>query len=447
MSKSTELSEEKTFQQALITIEKIDQRRIKLPSIAFDETRLNFVVDLLKISEKADKILTNYAFKIASYFHNYYKHICVRSSSLWYMWNSNNNKWESFDNMKIIDKFINEQKKQNNDAHILTKIIELCKSLSFKRKVTKKCESLFYDEYFLNKLDKNPWIFPFNNCVYDCKTYTFRDTKQTDYIFKTSPIDYDFNLTINSPEVKKVFIYLEQVFPDSSIRKYFMDVMSDIFQGGNFHKKGYFWTCMGKGDNGKSVLQSLFEYIFGSLVINLPTSIITGKPPINLYDASSPELVRAGSGVRLVMMCEPNEDEKIHSVIFKTLIDNDTYYARDLYERKLRKFNPMFKFVFVCNKLPKLKYSDQDTWNRISVIPFESTFVDLSKSSNSVAKTHAEQMKQKRFPMDKHMSKKIPQMGSAFVWVLLRHRKMMKGKNIVTPKKIREAIENYKANN
>ena len=78
------------------------------------------------------------------------------------------------------------------------------------------------------------------------------------------------------------------------------------------------------------------------------------------------------------MMCEPNEDEMVNSGIFKTLTGNDKYYARDLYEsgRQAKEYRPMFKFVFICNKLPKLRYSDQATWNRIRVIPFESTFVD-----------------------------------------------------------------------
>ena len=95
-----------------------------------------------------------------------------------------------------------------------------------------------------------------------------------------------------------------------------------------------------------------------------------------------------------------------------------------------------------CNKLPKMKYSDPATWNRIRVIPFESTFV---RPGEPCPETYEEQLRQKRFPMDKEFSKKIPSLLQAFVWVLLEHRKNIGVR--MEPEKVRMATAMYRKQN
>ena len=76
-------------------------------------------------------------------------------------------------------------------------------------------------------------------------------------------------------EVQEVIEFLAKIFPDTSIRRYFLDTYSDIFVGGNSQKKVYIWT--GEGDNGKSVMQNLFEMMLGELSIKFNTQYFTGK--------------------------------------------------------------------------------------------------------------------------------------------------------------------------
>jgi phage/plasmid-associated DNA primase len=122
----------------------------------------------------------------------------------------------------------------------------------------------------------------------------------------------------------------------------------------------------------------------------------------------------------------------------------DSYWARDLFERgkSTREVFPMFMLTFICNKLPKLKYSDKATWNRIRVIPFESTFVEPGEPCPV---TFEEQIKQKRFPMDKEFGKNIPGLVSAFAWYLLQWRQKVNVR--VEPEKVREATAIYRRQN
>lgn len=321
------------------------------------------------------------------------------------------------------------------------KMMTQLKSAPFKNNVMKECMEVFYDKRFRDKLDTNPALFPFNNGVYDLNTNIFRAGRPEDFISKASPIDYiEFNEDDES--IHDVYDYLEKVFPDKSVRAYFTDIASDIFMGGNHQKHVYF--LLGEGDNSKSIIQTLFEKMLGHLAIKFNTTVITGKKVQS--GAANPELARAGGGVRLATLEEPNNDEMINIGILKNLSGNDSFYARDLFEKGKdgREINPMFKLFFICNKLPKLKHSDKAVFNRIRVIPFESTFV-RPNDPNPAPDTYEEQLQQKRFPMDKDFHRKIPNMVQAFAWLLLKHRQTLTDR--VEPEKVRIATEAYKKEN
>lgn len=319
------------------------------------------------------------------------------------------------------------------------KMISNLKSAPYKNNVMRECQEVFYDKRFREKLDTNPNLFPFKNGIYDLTSNIFRPGRPEDFISKTAPIDY-IEFDEDDEKVLDVYDYLEKVFPDKSIRDYFMDVSSDIFLGGNHQKHVYFWT--GEGDNAKSVTQNIFEKMLGSLSIKFNTTVITGKKVQS--GSANPELARAGGGVRLATLEEPNSDEVINIGILKNLSGNDSYYARDLFEKgkEGREIIPMFKLIFICNKLPKLRYSDKAVWNRIRVIPFESTFC---RPDNPAPETYEEQLRQKRFPMDKDFGAKIPGMVQAFAWILLKHRLTLKDR--VEPEKVRMATAIYRKEN
>jgi hypothetical protein len=211
--------------------------------------------------------------------------------------------------------------------------------------VVHNCCEVFYDPRFKEKLDADPYLIAFKNGVYDLKLNVFRPGRPEDFLSKNMPINY-VNFSEDDERVQEVHTFLEQVFPDKSVRKYFLDVSSDIFVGGNHEKIVLFWT--GDGDNAKSVTQSLFEKMMGKLAIKLNTNIITGKKPS--AGSTFAELARAGGGVRWAVMEEPDGDEAINVGVFKNLSGNDSFYARDLFEKgkDTKEICPLFKLIFIC---------------------------------------------------------------------------------------------------
>ena len=341
-----------------------------------------------------------------------------------------------YDKLNTRDKA--EEAMINARLKLINKKISDCKSAPFKNNVMKEAMEVFYDRRFKDKLDQNPYLIGFKNGVYDLKQNIFRDGQPEDFISKLLPIKYQ-EYKIQDEEVQNVLSFLQKVFPDEDLRTYFLDTYSDIFVGGNNFKKFYVWT--GDGDNGKSITQLLFDKMLGELAIKMNTQYFTGKKVSS--GSANPELIRAAPPVRLVTMEEPDGDETLNVGELKKLSGGDSFWARDLFEKgkSSKEYFPMFMMQLICNKLPKLKYSDKATWNRMCVIPFESTFVD----GVNCPETLEEQIKEKRFPMDKELKYKIPEMVPAFAWFLLDWRTKITVRKI--PSKVQQATAEYRRQN
>lgn len=322
----------------------------------------------------------------------------------------------------------------------IQKLIANLKSCPFKNNVMNEATNVFYNRKFKSLLDINPYLIGFQNGVYDLKLNIFRAGRPEDYLSKKMPINYvEFEETDN--RVFAVYDFLEKVFPDSSLRQYFLDHVSDVFVGGNHQKVIYFWT--GDGDNGKSVTQTIIEKMLGEYAIKFSTTLITGKKPAT--GTANPELARAGGGVRWAVLEEPDKGEEINIGYMKSLTGNDTFWSRDLFEKgkSTKEICPLFKLIFICNTLPRFRGStDNATWNRIRVIPFESTFVRAGKSCPV---TYEEQLREKKFPMDTDFTSKIPDLLEPFAWVLLKHRQQIKVR--IEPEKVRTATALYQKRN
>lgn len=333
------------------------------------------------------------------------------------------------------DRLQQEQLKKRKEA--CDKLIHKLKTTAFKTNVMKQCCELFYDKDFKGLLDMNPNLIAFQNGVYDVQNHSFRPGMPSDLISKKMPINYE-EFDEYDPRLLYVEKYLTQVFPDKSIREYFLDTTCKMFKGGNTDRKVYVWT--GEGTNGKSFTQKIIENMLGRYSASLSPTTITGKRAQS--GAAAPELARCGNGVRWVSMNEPDDGE-INPGILKSLSGNDAMFVRDLFEKgkTTKEMTPMFKMVIICNDLPPISKSDPAVWTRIRVIPFESTFVNR----DNLPKGEAEQLRQKKFLIDYDLDSKIPQFVTAFAYKLLEHYKQTGGRIRQEPQKVKVATDRYRS--
>ena len=335
---------------------------------------------------------------------------------------------------------ISEKNPELEEGKKLIKIIrQNIKNAPFKNNVMVEAAELFYNENFHKQLDANPYLIGYKKGVIDLKNNVCRDCCPDDYISMQMNIEcQDFNE--NDPEVQNVYKFLEQIFPDYTIRQFMLDTYCDVFIGGNPNKYVMFWS--GEGNNGKSITEGFFEKMLGDYAIKLPTSLLIGKRTQS--SSAAPELVRAGNGVRWALLQEPDQQDVINIGILKELSGNDTIYARGLYKEGCE-IKPMFKLVLVCNEPPKIPYSDKATWNRIRIVPFESTFTDDAPDD------YGEQLRLKTFKKDKDFEHKCDGMVEAFAWIFLNHRRKRMNDGIhdiiFEPEKVMLATHKYRSRN
>ena len=325
-----------------------------------------------------------------------------------------------------------EKAMYNSRIKQIVKVMNSCKSAPFKNNIMKECKEVFYRKDFESRLNRDRFKICCANGVYDLKRFVFRPGVPDDYFSVALPVNY-VEYTESDPKVQFVHRYFEKVFPDKSVRDYFYDISSDIFVGGNFHKKVYCWS--GEGNNAKSVTQELFEKMLGKYANKLPTSLIVGKRTQS--SAASPEIARVADS-RWCVLQEPDKRDTMNIGVLKELSGNDTFFARGLYSAG-KEIEPLFKLVLICNDPPMIPNGDKATWNRIRVIPFESTFCEDAPD------TYEEQLLQKRFPVDLQFNEKIPDMLEPLLWMLLNHRK--KGVPRIEPEKVKFATDALKQKN
>jgi len=387
----------------------------------------------------------------------------IRSNS-WYYFNGNT--WEDIDDGSILrDKLSNDiwqkvestrkgvhfkiyendsnsdSKFENDRQHELetiSKIQKCLKTTTFKKNVMHEAKDIFYDAKFIDKLDQNPYLIAYKNGVYDFNGDYFREGRPEDFISKSLPIEYkEFNW--DDEEVEMVDDFFKKTIPDNEVRAYFLNHYAQLFKGGNTFKRVLFWT--GVGDNGKSIMQKLFEKMLGTLSCKMDSIFFSGKK--QSIGQATPELTRIKPPCRHVVMEEPNADERLNTGNLKKFTGGDSFYTRELYQagKTMKEVIPMMEMTFVCNKLPPIDQPDKAVWNRVKVIPFESVFVD----PEHCPETLEEQMRQKIFPVDRNFESKIPRMITALAWYLLQHRNS--GNQVPEPLKVKHATGAYSVSN
>jgi P4 family phage/plasmid primase-like protien len=332
-----------------------------------------------------------------------------------------------------------DQEKRNNynsKAQLITKLIDKLKNNSFKNAVMKEAQEYFYDDKFVERMDENASLTVFENGVYDAKLKCFRDGRPDDYSTKSTGCYYR-EFDENDPNVPELYAIFNKVFPSEKLFKFFKQTVSDLIMGGNRHKIFVIWT--GAGDNGKSVIADLIEKGFGDYYYTPPTSLLTGKG--GKADEATASLLPC-KGARVVVASETDNSDILNCGTMKKLTGGDPFYARGLFKEPT-KIYPHFKTILHCNKMPNVSAEDKASWNRIRVLPFESTFV----KKDVAPKTEKEQFEKKTFPMDKSLKDRLNDLKETFMSWLIKQYEIIGDADLYEPPEVKAATNIYQKSN
>tara|TARA_B100001093_G_scaffold516262_1_gene594638 strand:- start:332 stop:2077 length:1746 start_codon:yes stop_codon:yes gene_type:complete len=304
-----------------------------------------------------------------------------------------------------------DQSDQNSETvrkrtHKLTDICQLFKKTTWKNNIMREARELFYDKDFMNKLDNNPYLLCFNNCVVDFKEKKFRAGQPDDYISKSTNIDY---IPLNEIKEKKyidqVKKFIKQLFPNQDLEAYMWEHLASTLIGNNDNQTFNIYT--GSGRNGKSKLVDLMSKLLGDYKATVPITLVTQKR--NNIGSTSSEIVQL-MGVRYAVMQEPSKGEKINEGIMKEITGGDPIQGRALFKESVT-FIPQFKLVVCTNTLFDIKSNDDGTWRRIRVCDFMSKFLEYPYNDE-------EKFPKLEYPYQYEMDKKIDEKFTVWAPVL-----------------------------
>jgi len=299
----------------------------------------------------------------------------------------------------------------------LCDIANYLKKTQWKNNIMKEARELFFDGDFMNKLDQNPYLLCFNNCIIDFKEKASRKGRPDDYISKCTNIDY-----VKLDEVKHydticdIKAFFNQLFPDKELCRYMWEHLASCCVGTNENQTFNIYT--GSGRNGKSKLAELMTKALGEYKATVPITLITQKR--NSIGSTSSEIVQL-MGVRYAVMQEPSLGDSINEGIMKEITGGDPIQGRALFKDTVT-FVPQFKLVACVNQLFDIKSNDDGTWRRIRVCDFISLFTE-NPVDNDTEKPY-------QFKVDKHIETKFEEWKCVFMAMLVNKALQTKGEVI-----------------
>uniref|UniRef100_A0A6C0D786 SF3 helicase domain-containing protein n=1 Tax=viral metagenome TaxID=1070528 RepID=A0A6C0D786_9ZZZZ len=289
------------------------------------------------------------------------------------------------------DNIRNEMGKANDHDKLIEELKKLLKmennlySNAFVESTMRMAETVFCDEDFTNKLNKDPYLFACKNGVLQLRVKT-EERPQEHVIFRPGiPEDYlNFLAGYNFPDLDpinylpydasnpvfaEIYDFFNKIFPNRDLRDYFLRLLASCLEGANKEQQYYTWE--GVGGNGKSKIVELMRLTFGDYQTSLQATVLTRKRPES--GAANPDIMAIKSK-RFIYLQEPDDKEPLNTSLMKQFSGEDIIEARRLYGDQ-EKFKVTGKLNMMCNSKPIIKTMDRGTWRRIRVIPFVSKFV------------------------------------------------------------------------
>ena len=208
--------------------------------------------------------------------------------------------------------------------------------------------------------DRQPMLLNVANGTVELENQTLREHRREDYMSKCAPVSFDL-----FAECPKFDAFLDLIFGgDKDLIHYVVKTLGYSLTG-DISEQVYH-ICLGEGRNGKSTLLELMRMLMGpdyATAAKFSTFVVSRYPDANSYDLATLE------GARLVTAAEPNKSQELDEAILKQITGGDLLKARQIYEHPIQ-FHPECKLWLLMNSKPRLSGTDEGTWRRVRLIPF-----------------------------------------------------------------------------
>lgn len=213
----------------------------------------------------------------------------------------------------------------------------------------------------VSEFDANPMFLGVQNGVIDLRKGLLLSPQSYIRVSKRCAIQYDPEATC--PSFEK---FLAEVLPDQDVRDFIQRWLGYCLTGRSNEKK--FIMLIGSGDNGKSILIELENWLLGSYAVKIDTEMLMHHP--RAPQGPSPDIV-ALKGVRVAYANETSEGQRLADARVKDLTGGDTLTGRVPYGISALTFAPTHKLMLIGNHRPVITDTSSGMWSRVVLVPFE----------------------------------------------------------------------------
>ncbi len=218
----------------------------------------------------------------------------------------------------------------------------------------------------------NPWLLNCANGTLDLEARELREHRREDLITKIAAVPYD-------PDAKcdEWNTALKDALPTTKEAAFLQRAAGSALTGINRDKM--LFLLYGKPNARKStILDSIFK-VYGDYA--LPVDVATFSKNINRPGGTRADIISL-DGIRAAQCSEVPRGMIFNEAFVKAMTGANPRSARDLYERSMRRVEPITKFFIETNFIPKMPFDDDAAFNRFGIIKFLNT-IDLDKCDPS----------------------------------------------------------------
>jgi putative DNA primase/helicase len=209
---------------------------------------------------------------------------------------------------------------------------------------------------FSEVFDTYPMLLNVRNGTIDLRTGELLKHDRKNFLTKIVPIDYDADA--DCPDFRD---FIKQILPGDGLALYLMKIAGYCLTGKTSEQK--WWMFHGVTASGKSTLINILHGLLGPYALALPEHffLITNSGK----DYTMANLV----GVRLATCVETNEGKRLDVAKIKMLTGEDVISAELKYQNQFQ-FRSQAKLILATNNKPHVSASDDATWRRLQLVPF-----------------------------------------------------------------------------
>lgn len=272
-------------------------------------------------------------------------------------------------------------------------------------------------EIDVSKLDSDGFMLNTPDGIVDLRTKELHQHKPTDYCTKIT------NASPSSLGAELFDDFIKIITcNDDSLAEY-LQLIAGMCAIGKVFNENLVIAC-GRGRNGKSTFLNLLVKVLGDYSGNLSAETLTSNSRKN----KSFEIAEL-RGKRIVLATELEEDRMLDTAIVKKLCSTDRIFAEKKYKDPFD-FEPSHTLILVTNHLPRVFASDDGTWRRLIVIPFNATI-----SKNDDMRNYAEYLYEKAG-------------GAVLSWIIDGAYKFIKSHyKISMPEIVKQVTKDYRDEN